>query len=81
MRIADVTYNGEVIYQQHYVNVDGARYSLPLPEREFGEESDADGTREVLSYYVTSWEVAFMHLLEGGWDLNEGLRRAGIKVI
>jgi hypothetical protein len=81
--LAEITHNGAVVYQQHYVNVDGARCSLPLPEKHFKERPLSEPP-EIDYYSVTEWAVGFMRLLNdviGHERFDDYLRGAGFRVV
>jgi len=83
--VAEIMLNGEAVHQEFYVNVDGGRCSLPLPERHFKSEDILEpSSSEVDHYSVTTWAVNFMRLLD---DVNERgefddyLRRSGFQIV
>jgi hypothetical protein len=81
--LAEITYNGVVVYQQSYVLVDGGRCELPLPKKHF-KEQDILERPEIDHYSVTTWEVGFMRLLNelaGNELFDDYLRRTGFQVV
>lgn len=83
--VAEILYNGTVVYQQFYVSVDGGRCLLPLPKEHF-KQRDVLAEPEVEYLTVTKWAVDFVRLLDeivqgphGEYDSY--LQKAGFRVL
>jgi hypothetical protein len=61
--VAEIMFNGAVVYQEFYVSVDGGRCLLPLPKEHF-KQRDVLAEPEVDYLSVTKWAVDFIRLLD-----------------
>lgn len=79
---ADVLWRGQPVIREPYVTVDGGRYDLPLPDQTFVEITPSKDALMPLT--ITPWAYAVGRLVHelsgGGWEYDEGLRRAKIQI-
>jgi len=77
--IIDFFYNGSLVFRDIYVSVDGARCSLPLPDRDFD-----DKTHKVRRHTVPKDKYSFFRMFDGFEqvsDFDGYFDRAGFEIV
>ena len=68
--VVDIAYSGSAIRELYFISVDGGRYMIPMPK-----------TPKEMTINAFQYKVAQIINSKAGYNLDEGLETAGIKVL